>query len=109
LFKKEVKMAYTILGHVLLLSGIFFAFLAAGIAFFYAETIKGGAAGKAAMLNAIGFSILAIDIFMIYGAAITGNLDLLNVTIYWPILGLLTLIGFGLIAYGQYKLLRVMQ
>jgi hypothetical protein len=102
-------MAYTILGHVFQLLGIFFAFLAAGIAFFYADRIKGGAAGKAAMFNAIGFTILALDIFLIYGAAITGNLDLLNVTVFWPLLGLMTLIGFGLIAYGQFKLLRVMQ
>jgi len=100
---------HIISGHVFQLTGIFLAFLAAGIAFFYAQTIKGGAAGKAAMLNAIGFSILAIDIFLIYAGAITGQLDLLNVTIFWPILGLLTLIGFGVIAYSQYKLLKVMR
>ncbi len=98
-----------ILGHALQLGGIFLAFLAAGIAFFYADRIKGGAAGKAAMLNAIGFSILAIDIFLIYAGAITGQLDLLHITIFWPLLGLLTLIGFAIIAYAQYGLLRVMR
>jgi hypothetical protein len=102
-------MSYVILGHIFQLAGIFFAFLAAGIAFFYAERIKGGIAGRAAMLNAVGFSILAVDIFLIYGAAITGQLDLLNITIYWPILGLLTFIGFGIIAYGQYAMFRVMR
>ncbi|MBW2966750.1 hypothetical protein KY342_06625 [Candidatus Woesearchaeota archaeon] len=102
-------MVYIILGHTFQLAGIFMAFLAAGIAFFYANTIKGGAAGKAAILNAIGFSILAVDIFLIYAGAITGQLNLLYVTLYWPMLGLLTLIGFAVIAYAQYKMYKVMK
>jgi hypothetical protein len=100
-------MVYLISGHILQLAGIFFAFLAAGTSFYYAHIIKGGLAGKAAKLNAIGYLILAINIFLIYSSAITGQLDLLNVTINWPILGFLTLIGFGLIAYSQFRLLKL--
>jgi hypothetical protein len=101
-------MVYLVTGHIFQLAGIFFAFLAAGISFYYAFLIKGGLAGKAALLNSVGYLILAINIFLIYSSAITGNLDLLNVTFFWPLLGLLTLIGFGIIAYSQFKLLRLM-
>jgi hypothetical protein len=101
-------MTYLVVGHIFQLAGIFFAFIAAGLSFFYASLIKGGLAGKAAFLNSIGFLILAIDIFLIYSSAITGNLDLLNVNIFWPLLGFLTLIGFGIIAFSQYKILRLL-
>jgi hypothetical protein len=101
-------MVYLILGHILQLGGIFFAFIAAAFAFYYAKIITGGLAGKAAMLNAVGFFILALDIFLIYSLAITGNLDLLHVNIFWPILGGMTLIGFGIIAYAYFMLLRIM-
>lgn len=100
-------MVYVTLGHVLQMAGIFFAFLATGISFVYANLIKGGAAGRAATLNAVGFAILALDIFLIYAAAITGQLDLLNVTLFWPLLGFMTSIGFIIIAYSQYKLWKV--
>lgn len=100
-------MVLEISGHILQLVGIFFAVLATCIAFFYAHLIQGGVAGRAALLNAIGFLLLAVNIFLIYAAAITGNLDLLNVTVFWPLLGLLTTLGFAVIAYGQYKLWKV--
>jgi hypothetical protein len=101
-------MVYLILGHILQLAGIFLAFIAVAFSFYYASLIKGGLAGRVALLNAFGFLILAINIFLIYSSAITGNLDLLNVTIFWPLLGLFTLIGFGVIAYSQFKLLKLM-
>jgi hypothetical protein len=101
-------MVYLILGHIFQLIGIFLAFLLVGFSFYYAHIIKGGLAGKTAFLNAIGYLILAIDIFLIYSSSITGKLDLLNVTFFWPFLGLLTLLGFGIIAYSQLKLLHIM-
>jgi hypothetical protein len=101
-------MVYLILGHIFQLVGIFLAFIAVGLSFYYSSLIKGGLAGKAALLNSLGFLIIAINIFLVYSSAITGNLDLLNVTFIWPFLGLLTLIGFGIIAYSQFKLLKVM-
>jgi hypothetical protein len=101
-------LVYLILGHIFQLAGIFIAFIAVGLSFYYARLIKGGLAGKSAIFNAIGFLILAIDIFLIYSSAITGNLDLLNVNIFWPLLGIFTLIGFSIIAYSQFKLLELM-
>jgi hypothetical protein len=101
-------MVYLLAGHVLILVGIFFAFLASGISFHYAKLIKGGAVGRASMLNSIGFLILAISIFLMYGMAITGNLNLLTVGFLWPLLGVMISLGFGIIAYAQLSILRVM-
>jgi len=102
-------MAIELLGHLFQLVGIFFAFLAAGLAFILAKIMSGGATGKTSLYMAIGFTILALDIFGIYTGAITGKLDLLHVTLYWPLLGLLTLIGFGTLAYAQWKMIQVMR
>ena len=102
-------MVIEILGHVLQLAGIFFAFLATGLAFIVANLTKGSATGKAAFYMAIGFTLLALDIFGIYAGAITGKLDLLHVTFYWPFLGLFTLIGFGIIVYAQWEMIKVMR
>ena len=102
-------MAIEILGHILQLAGIFFAFLATGLAFILAHITKGGATGKAEFYMALGFTILALDIFGIYAGAITGELDLLHATLYWPFLGLLTLVGFGTIVYAQWQMIKVMR
>ena len=77
-----VNKAIVLSGHILQLIGIFIAFLATGIAFVYANLIKGGIAGKASFYNAIGFTVLAVNIFLIYAAAITGKLNLLDVTFF---------------------------
>ncbi|HLC65189.1 MAG TPA: hypothetical protein VJI46_03640 [Candidatus Nanoarchaeia archaeon] len=100
---------YTIIGHALQLAGIFLAFIAAGISFLFALQIKGGAMGKAAILSAIGFVVLAFDILMTYLGAITGQLDMIHITLFWPLLGFITLAGFGIIAYAQYKMYRVVK
>jgi len=100
-------MAIELLGHIFQLVGIFLAFLAAGLAFILAKIMSGGATGKAANYMALGFTVLALDIFGIYAGAITGKLDLLNVTFYWPFLGVLTLIGFGILAYAQWEMIKV--
>jgi hypothetical protein len=101
-------MVYIILGHIFILAGMFLAFFAAGLAFYYAHLIKGGIAGKAALLNSFGYIFLAIMIFMGFSGAITGRFDLLNVTIFWPIFGLVILVCFAIIAYAQFMLLRLM-
>ena len=104
-----MKIVIDLLGHILQLTGIFFAFLATGLAFVIANIMRGGATGKASFYMAIGFAILALDIFGIYTGAITGKLDLLNITLYWHLLGLLTLLGFGIIVYAQWEMIKVMR
>jgi hypothetical protein len=103
------KMVLEIFGHIFQLIGIFFAFLAAIISFIYAQKIFGGLAGKASMLLAIGITIIALDIFVIYTGAITGQFELENSKIFLSITGMMTFIGFSIIAYSQFKLLKVME
>jgi hypothetical protein len=100
-------MDIILLGHVLQLTGILFAFLASLFGFLLLSALKGGRLAIAAKYEAIGLIMLAINIFILYGSAITGRLDLLNPTIFWPISGFLTVFSFAMIAYGKWQMMRV--
>jgi hypothetical protein len=100
-------MDIVLLGHVLQLIGIMFAFLAALFGFLLLSALKGGRLAQVAKYETIGLILLAINIFILYGSAITGSLDLLHPTIFWPISGFLTTTSFGLIAYGKWQMMKV--
>lgn len=95
------------LGHLLFLVGMMLAFLAAMFGFVLLFALKGGRLAQASMYEAVGLIILAVNVFVLYGSAITGQLDLLHPTIFWPILGFLALLGFGLLAIGKYQMMKV--
>jgi hypothetical protein len=100
-------MDIILLGHILQLVGILFALLAALFGFLLLSALRGGRLAHAAKFEAIGLVLLAFDIFMLYGTAITGKLDLLNPTIFWPLSGLLTAVSFVMIAYGKWQMMKV--
>jgi hypothetical protein len=100
-------MDIIILGHVLQLVGISFAFLAALFGFLLLSALKGGRLARAAKYEALGLIALAINVFILYGSAITGRLDLLNPSILWPVSGFLTAISFIMIAYGKWQMMKV--
>jgi hypothetical protein len=101
-------MDIILLGHILQLVGILFAFLAALFGFLLLSALRGGRLASAAKYEAIGLILLAVDIFVLYGAAITGNLDLLpSASIFWPLSGFLTAISFATIAYGKWQMMKV--
>jgi uncharacterized membrane protein len=95
------------LGHILQLVGILFAVLAALFSFLLLAALRGGRLARAAKYEALGLLLLAGNIFILYGSAITGKLDLLNPSIYWPLSGLLTTLSFALIAYGKWQTMKV--
>ena len=47
-----------------------------------------------------GITLLAINVFVTYAAAMTGKLTLVALDWIWPALGLLTAAGFGLLTLG---------
>jgi hypothetical protein len=100
-------MDIILLGHILQLIGILFAILAALFGFLLLSALRGGRLASAAKYEAIGLITLAINIFILYGSAITGNMDLLNPSILWPLSGFLTAISFALIAYGKWQMMKV--
>jgi predicted permease len=100
-------MDIILLGHILQLLGILFAFLASLFGFLLLSALRGGRLASAAKFDAIGLILLAVNIFILYGGAITGSLDLLNPTILWPLSGLLTMSSFALIALGKWKMMKV--
>jgi hypothetical protein len=100
-------MDIVLLGHILQLVGILFALLAALLGFLILSALKGGRLARAAKYEASGLIILALNIFLLYGSAITGKLDLLNPTLFWPLSGFLTTIGFITIAYGKWQIMKV--
>jgi predicted permease len=100
-------MDIILLGHLLQLMGILFAFLAALFGFLLLSALRGGRLASAAKFEAIGLILIALDVFLLYGTAITGQLDLLNPTIFWPLSGLLTSTSFALIAYGKWQMMKV--
>jgi hypothetical protein len=95
------------LGHILQLVGILFAFLAALFGFLLLSALKGGRLAQAAKYEAMGLILLALNVFVLYGSAITGQLDLLRPTILWPLSGFLTTTSFALIAIGKWKMMKV--
>jgi hypothetical protein len=94
-------------GHILQLVGILFAFLAALFSFLLLSALRGGRLAQAAKFEALGLILLAMNIFVLYGSAITGNLDLLHPTIFWPLSGFLTTTSFAMIAYGKWQMMKV--
>jgi hypothetical protein len=96
-----------LLGHILQLVGILFAFLAALFGFLLLSALKGGRLAQAAKFEALGLVLLAINVFILYGTAITGKLDLLNPTIFWPLSGFLTASSFAMIAYGKWQMMKI--
>jgi hypothetical protein len=100
-------MDVVLLGHILQLIGLLFAFLAAFFGLLLLSSLREGRLAQAAKFEAIGLILLAINIFVLYGSAITGNLDLLNPTIFWPLSGGLTSVSFGLIAYAKWQIMKV--
>jgi len=46
-------------------------------------------------------------VFLLYGSAITGKLDLLHPTIFWPLSGFLTAVSFTMIAYGKWQMMKI--
>jgi hypothetical protein len=100
-------MDIILLGHILQLVGILFAFLAALFGFLLLSALKGGRLAQAAKYEAVGLVLLALNVFLLYGSAITGRLDLLNPTFFWPLSGFLTVTSFALIAYGKWQMMKV--
>jgi hypothetical protein len=100
-------MDIVLIGHVLQLVGILFAFLAALFGFLLLSALKGGRLAQSAKFEAIGLILLAINVFVLYGSAITGQLDLLRPTIFWPLSGFLTATSFAMIAYGKWQMMKV--
>jgi hypothetical protein len=100
-------MDIVLLGHILQLVGILFAFLAALFGFLLLSALSGGRLARAAKYEAVGLILLALNIFVLYGSAITGQLDLLNPTLLWPLSGFLTATSFVMIAYGKWQMLKV--
>jgi hypothetical protein len=100
-------MDIILLGHILQLTGILFAFSAALFGFLLLSALRGGRLASAAKYEAIGLILLAINVFVLYGSAITGQLDLLNPTFLWPLSGFLTAISFIMIAYGKWQMMKV--
>jgi predicted permease len=100
-------MDIILLGHILQLVGILFAFLAALFGFLLLSALRGGRLASAATFEAIGLILLAINIFILYGSAITGSLDLLYPTVFWPLSGFLTAVSFAMIAYGKWQMMKV--
>jgi len=96
-----------LLGHALFLLSIFFAFLAMVLAVLLAEALTGGRISKAAIWEAAGLIFIAIGIFLTYTGAITGKLDLLDVTVFWPGIGFILFIGFAFVCYGKWQMMKV--
>ena len=96
-------MNYEVIGHVFQMLGLFFAFLCVGIALFLAQITKGGAFSKGTRYVAIGIFVLAVDFFATYALAIMGRLATINADWVWSGLGLMTAIGFGMVAFGKYS------
>ncbi len=94
------------LGHVLFLAGIMMAFLAAMLGFFLLSALRGGRLATASMLEALGLIILAINVFLLYTGAITGQFDLLHPTVFWPASGALTLLGFSFVAGAKWQMMK---
>jgi hypothetical protein len=102
-------LVFEIIGHVFILLGIFLAILGIGISFFYYTFVKGGLAGKGFMMQSIGLTVIVIDIILLYTSISGGNSNLLQFTLLWPILGLFILVGFFLVTFGQYILIKVVR
>ncbi len=100
-------MNIVIIGHILQLVGILFAFLAAMFEFLLFSAFKGGRLAQAAKFEAFGLILLAFNVFLLYGSAITGKLDLLHPTIFWPLSGFLTAVSFTMIAYGKWQMMKI--
>ncbi len=96
-----------ILGHVLFLLAIICTFFAASLALIMAEATKGSRISKAAKWEAVGLIFVAIGVFLSYAGAITGQLDLLRVTAFWPILGVVVLTGFACVCYSKWHMMKV--
>jgi hypothetical protein len=93
-------MDYELIGHVFQMLGLFFAFLCVAYTLFFANITRGGIFSKGANYLAIGIILLAVDVFAIYAAAVTGKLTMIGSDWVWPALGLLTAAGFGMLTIG---------
>jgi hypothetical protein len=100
-------MDIVLLGHLLHIISLFFAFLAALFGFLLLSALKGGRLAKAAKFEASGLILLAANIFFLNGAHASGMIDLLNPTIAWPFSGFVMLLSFALIAYGKWQMMKV--
>jgi len=96
-----------ILGHALFLVALMLTFLSAMLSIMLSEALRGGRISKAVTWEAIGLIVVAIGVFTTYAGAITGKLNLLDVTLFWPFLGIVILIGFACICYGKWQMMKV--
>lgn len=96
-----------IFGHALFLVALMLTFLSAMMSIMLSEALRGGRISKAVTWEAVGLILVALGVFMTYVGAVTGKLNLLNVTIFWPFLGFILLSGFACICYGKYQMMKV--
>ncbi|MEW5996770.1 MAG: hypothetical protein AB1657_04210 [Candidatus Micrarchaeota archaeon] len=100
---------FELLGYALQLAGVFLAFLAAGLAFIIADMTKGGATARSTRMIAFGLMVLALGIFLTYAGTLTGAIDPLSPTPWWPLLGAVTALGFALLLSGLWTMLKALR
>jgi hypothetical protein len=100
-------MDIALLGQILHILSLFFAFLASLLGLLIYSAFKGGRLAIAAKYEMAGLIILALNMFVLNGAHASGMIDLLNPTIAWPITGIAMLAGFALISYGKWQMMKV--
>ena len=101
-------MDIIIIGHILQIVGILFAFVAVAVDIILLKMVKKewSRLSRSALYEVVGITVLALNVFLLYGSAITGKLDLLHPTLFWPLSGFMTAIGFGFFAYSKWYLLH---